>query len=468
MLNSTHLLEPKLLFAGDGEAESPCVGLTKYGPRGLSTDSDSHLWIGVGFIGSTRSISMARELLESMKLPIVPKEEKPWNMTFPGLGRDSPLRFSLCFRKEWEKQFTKDEIDVIDQLTHKGERVENLLQIIDRKLQIISEKETPPHITIISIPEEIENKCLERNSTVALLKTKTGEDFHNRIKVYGMKWNTPTQVIRSRTLLFKGTQDKSMMAWNLAVGILYKSQKGHPWKISKLEKDTCYVGVSFYREFEGKNEYRRTSMAQIFLDTGESFVLRGDKFEWNNDRLSNTPHLDQAGAKRLVQQVLEQYHENRGTYPSRLVIHKSSNYWPEEKEGFLEGARRTENIDLITVMDTPIRFFRSGEFATLRGTLIRLPEINECLLYTTGYVGIWGTFPGYGIPRPLLIRAANDDVDLTTVSKEILSLTKLDWNNTFVYRRKPVTLAVSMRVGKILSESEAKNIRIDPHYYFYM
>lgn len=468
MLSALHLPEPSLIFAGDGEAQNPCVGLTKYGPRRLGTDSDSHLWIRVGFIGGGRSLSMAKEFLESMNFPIVPEKERLWRITFPGLGKDSPLRFSLCFQKEWEKQFTKEETDTICQQSHRGERVEKMLQIIDRKLQIISEKETPPHIVVISIPEKIENKCMDRNRTVALLKTKTGEDFHNRIKVYGMKWNMPTQVIRSRTLRFEGTQDKSLMAWNLAVGILYKSQRGHPWKISRLEKDTCYVGVSFYREFEEKSEYKRTCMAQVFLDTGESFVLRGDKFEWRNGKFPNSPHLDQIGAKKLIEQVLDQYYANRGTYPSRLVIHKSSNYWLEEKEGFLEAAGELEHVDLITFSESPIRFFRPDEFATLRGTLVRLPDRNECLLYTTGYVGIWGTFPGIGTPKPLLIRAASDEADLTTICNEILSLTKLDWNSTNLYSRKPVTLAVSERVGRILSESEAKNIRIDPHYYFYM
>ncbi|HEC91442.1 MAG TPA: hypothetical protein ENI51_00350 [Candidatus Atribacteria bacterium] len=469
MLSAFHLPEPKLLFANDGEAESPCVGLTKYGPRGLSSDPKYHRWIGVGFIGSAKSISLSKNLLESMNnFSIPPKREKPWNITFPGLGIDSPLRFSLCFRREWETEFAKNEIKSIYQLRSKGEKVEKLLQVIDKKLQIISEKETPPNVVIISIPEEIEKVCTEKDTKAVLLKTKTGEDFHNRIKVYGMRWHMPTQIIRPRTLYFRGTQDKSMVAWNLAVGILYKSQKGHPWKISKLEKDTCYVGISFYREFLGKKEYKRTSMAQIFLDTGESFVLRGDPFEWKSRSKPNSPHLDRIRAKKLIEKVLKQYHENRGNYPSRLVVHKSSNYWPEEKEGFFEGTENLEKIDLVTITESPIRFFRPGKFATLRGTLVKLPGNTEYLLYTTGYVGTWGTFPGYGTPRPLLIRIVNEDADPIVISKEILSMTKLDWNNTFIYRRKPVTLAVSMRVGRILSESEAKNIKIDPHYYFYM
>jgi len=63
----------------------------------------------------------------------------------------------------------------------------------------------------------------------------------------------------------------SDIAWNLAVGLLYKAQKGHPWKLAEFELDTCYAGISFYKE--RTTNLSKAAMAQVFLDSGESFIF---------------------------------------------------------------------------------------------------------------------------------------------------------------------------------------------------
>ena len=95
-------------------------------------------------------------------------------------------------------------------------------------------------------------------------------------------------------------------------------------------------------------------------------------------------------------------------------------------------------------------------------------QSKDIYLYTTGFFPSIKTFPGISIPRPVLVRPELADSGIDKICQEIISLTKLDWNNTFPYRRFPVTLSISRKVGNILSESEAKNVQIDPHYYYYM
>lgn len=284
-----------------------------------------------------------------------------------------------------------------------------------------------------------------------------------------MKYKIPTQLIRPDTLLFKGTQEKSIVFWNLAAGMLYKSQKGYPWKLTQLEENTCYVGISFFKERDDNREYTRASMAQVFLDTGESFILRGDPFEWKNIQFPNSPHLSQEGAEELIKKVLEQYKLVRGNLPERLVIHKSSNYWDEELEGFLVASGKINSKDFITIQTTNRRFYRVGKYGVLRGTLISTQDMTEHYLYTTGFVPCINTYPGLGVPIPILIRCKIQDSDIKKICQEILAFTKLDWNNTFIYRKDPVTLSVSRKVGKVLAETMAKKIEyLDPHYYYYM
>jgi hypothetical protein len=462
-----YIPEPKLMFM-KGEALNPTVGLIKYGPRFSSVDEKKHKWIKVGIIWSSKSISQTLSFFEEMKFTIVPMEIKPWRIPFPSLNEDSPLLFSLSCQPQWQKRITVDEIITIKKEKSRNKRIEAVLELIGNKIKVIYEK-SPPEIIVISLPEEIEELCTDPKMDNPLIKLANEDDFHHRIKVYGMKYKMPTQIIRSRTFLLKATQEKSEIAWNLAVGILYKSQKGYPWKLTSLEENTCYLGISFYKENEEKKKYMRASMAQLFLDSGESFILRGDSFEWDEKKnKTKTPHLSKENAKKLIQQVLKQYKEVRGCLPNRVVIHKTSTYWDDEFEGFQEGSKGIEAKDFITIHPSNIKFYRTESHPVLRGTLISAPNMEEHYLYTTGFVPCLDTYPGFAIPRPLRIRTKIADSPIQKICEEILSFTKLDWNNTFIYRKLPITIAVSRKVGRVLAESEAKNIEIDPHYYFYM
>ena len=468
MFTTHYLNEPKLLFNKNGESFNPCVGLIKYGPRFAGDKDISHRKFKIGIIGSAGSISQTRYLFESFEFKIPPKNEiKPWKIPFPGLNENTPLKFSFIFDPSWEKRINNNDIQQIKEKWTNKERAECAIDIIKEKMETIYGKESPPDLILISIPKEIFELCTDNKLIKPQIKIGD-DDFHNRIKLLAMKVGIPTQLIRPETLIFKKTQEKCLIAWNLVVGILYKCQRGHPWKLTYLEDNTCYVGISFFKE-KGKIT-RRASMAQIFLDTGESFVLRGDSFNWTDRKHPNAPHLSKENAVKIMESVLKQYRINKdGQSPSRIVIHKSSNFWDEELEGFTES---TENIpirDFITLLKSDIRFFRDGTYPILRGTLIETKNNSENFLYTSGFVPNLETYPGYSIPTPLNIKPFKMDSDIITVSKEIISFTKLDWNSTSVYKKYPVTIQVARRVGDVMSESLAQKMEdLDPHYYYYM
>lgn len=467
-LKASYIQEPMLFFNKGGLAKTPCFGLLKYGPRSFpNVDSEFQL-IKVGVIGTRKSISLLTNLFDEMREPIIPKNIKPWRLPFPGLSKYSPLKFSICLDRSWTQTIVFNEIDKFNDIEDKNDKIEYILEVIENKMRNITSKETPPNIIVICIPGEVENEFSKFGLKKPLIKLDNHDDFHNRIKVYGMKDHIPTQLIRWTTLIHKGTQDKATLAWNLAVGILYKAQRGHPWKLAKLEENTCYVGVSFYKEFDKDKPYLRTSLAQVFLDTGESFILRGDKFEWTNRKWENSPHLNEEDAAKLIEKVVNQYIQIRSQKPLRIVLHKSSNYWDDEFEGFKSACGEIQYKDFITIQDTIVRFFRPDKYSIMRGTLISIDNCEDYYLFTTGFVPSLKTYPGLSIPKPVVVRPKILDSQIYDVCEEILALTKLDWNNISPYRRRPVTMDISERVGHILAESEAKNIKIDSHYYFYM
>lgn len=465
--NSTHIEEPSLKFDG-GESKDPRTGLIKYGPRTPAV-GEEHKVAKIGIVGSAFSISGIEELLHQMKSEIPPEDAgERWNPPFPGLGKDSPLKLSLDVQKRWREKISDEEIQEVEQQPNRKEKVKKAVEIFEKKIELIYGKESPPDVIMVSIPERIYETCTFSKSGDAKIQSDD-IDFHNRIKLIGMKKGIPTQLVKPKTLKREKTQDDSDIAWNLAVGILYKSRKGHPWKLTELETGTCYVGISFYKE---KNKDRtRTSMAQVFLETGESFVLRGDPIEDEKKGPGNN-HLTTEDAENLVEKVLEQYEDIKGHSPSRLVIHKTSYFWEDEKEGFLQGASDIEEKDFVTIHDrTSFRAFAgNNDYPVVRGTLTSHESRNQFYLFTVGYIPSLQTYPGHRVPAPIRIIPDEDvnDSSYKEIADEILSFTKLDWNTSHFCRKMPVTTVVSDSVGDILSEATSQDIDIDPHYYFYM
>lgn len=467
--NITRIDEPELEFR-EGTSKDPRAGLVKHGPRTPSNRS-VHKVINVGIIGSAKTISGVERLFVDMRNTIFPEDldekgMKRWKPPFPGTGENSPLDFSICTKKEWREPFTPEELEEITKIDSIDGRVEAALSKVREKIKIIYGRESPPDIVIVSIPEELNDACTSSDEKKPKIQG-SNTDFHNRIKLQGIDIGIPTQLIRPETLRGEGTQDKSHVAWNLGVGLYYKARQGHPWKMTELEEGTCYVGISFYEERSNANI--RPAMAQVFLDTGESFILRGDPLgSSENNRKS---FMNKEEAYQLISSVLKQYNDYRKRDPQRLVVHKTSNFRSEEREGIKEAAENIDYFDLITIRgDHPIRFFGPRDYPILRGSLICPPGEREYYLYTKGYIPALGTYPGPRVPKPLVIQPDEElcHSSIEKISEEILAFTKLDWNTSHFCRKFPVTIEVSKSVGSILAEAKAQDIEIDPHYYFYM
>ena len=463
-----YLEEPSLMFGNDGIALDPRIGLVKYGPR-TPTGEPHHISMKIGLIGDLSSITEIQRFFKLMRNRILPEINllQKWKMPFPGLGVDSPLNMSINVQKRWRQIFFPDEIGKFLKYTDKNQMIVDFIQYVESKIDIIYGKESPPDVIIICIPESIYRKCVSQYALKEKIQTQES-DFHNLIKVNSIIRKIPTQLIHPNTIKQKATQDMSDIAWNLTVGLLYKSQKGHPWKLTELEENTCYAGISFYIE-RGTN-LTKAAMAQVFLDTGESFILRADRI--NEIKGRRKTHLSYEDSVNVTNQIIKQYMDVRGHPPQRLVIHKSSNFWDEEREGISNAASKIPLLDLITIREiNPIRLLSSGQYPVLRGTLLIPPDRYEYYLYTTGYNPTLATYQGHRIPKPLVVKPDLNycSSSIYSICKEILAFTKLDWNSSHFSKKMPVTLEISRSVGQILAEVKARKIeKIDPHYYYYM
>jgi Piwi domain. len=290
----------------------------------------------------------------------------------------------------------------------------------------------------------------------------------------------PVQIILEDTLTGKkkSIQDLSMQAWNFVVANYYKNG-GTPWALKVKDKDTCFIGISFHKALNGESNQMRASLAQAFNYEGKGLIFIGDQFEWDSE-VTNTPapHLTYGYAKDLVKRIIKQYSDYNRHQPSRVVIHKTTDYWDSfinkdyaEVEGLKDGIHDVLGddcqIDLVAIKESKIRLLRNeGIYPVMRGTLLEIDKVTG-VLYSTGYIPYYEGFPGVHIPNPIEIHIYDGESTLRKVCEEILALTKMNFNNCNYYDRLPITVKFARKVGEIVQYLD-DGIVPPNKYYFYM
>lgn len=494
--------EPKLVF-GDGQNHiDQKTGLTLFGPC-MPTEPGSKvpLSIRVGIIGSGQTVDLARGWIERCKQGIDGSQEQPTlRPAFPGF--ESVFGCDIIPLKQWEEVIPQKDMLSISNMVPFGRRVAEAAKLFTDRLRNLSEREPRPNVVICALPQEIVDSCgskkggqgrvrltrderqlkkiIEYNRKVGqqtlfpLDEVELGladflpeaSDLRRMLKAEAMEIGIATQLAKPSTFTGKEpsqrlVQDDATRAWNFCVALYYKGG-GFPWKMLDARQGTCYVGISFYKEKGGRT---RTSLAQVFTHTGEGLVLRGDRFAWD-ERRGKSPHLSGDSAFKLLTEALNLYKRQMGQAPSRLVVHKSSRYWSDELAGFKRATSEIGKADFVAFGERGIRFLRKGAYPPLRGTVVELTQGNY-LMYTRGYVPYYETYPGLRIPQPLEILEHHGDSDADTICREILGLTKMNWNNADLSIREPITLEFAREVGRILAHVE-EEVNPRPQYFFYM
>ncbi|MFW9917266.1 MAG: hypothetical protein ACFFGZ_16800 [Candidatus Thorarchaeota archaeon] len=494
--------EPNLLFGGNTATSDPIFGILQYGPYSSFEEGEvDFLTVRLGIIGSEECIEKLIDFLNGIIEPISPNNVTTGIFGFPGLGKDSPLRMQIRTPLGLQEPIPQDLLEAALSEPSIHGRLQRTFALYEQRILKLSAKEPRPMVVLCALPKEIFTKCKRPGMKIdrlifrerkfkpkkrnwIFIDEKEEEihyfgdyDFHNALKLVAMKANLPTQLIKYTTWE-KGlipiedrprskVQDPVTVAWNFAVALYYKA-RGVPWKFTKLTDETLYAGIEFFQEIS-EEERVRASMARIFLDTGESFILRGEAFRWEPDqkKRERSPHLTSDQAEQLTQAILDQYYDHRNSYPNRVVIHKSSNFNSDELAGFRNKTRSIKACDFITIIDTPVRFYRDGKNPIVRGTVVSGKK--DHYLFTTGYCPTLLKYVGKGVPEPLLIRPFYQSNSIKKICEEIMALTKLDWNTVSYNKRLPVTLSIADRVGEILSEPRAKELTEPAYEYrFYM
>jgi len=447
-LKADWLEEPKLLFCNGSLHENPKVGIPLYGPRSFGTARHRDE-VHIGFIGEGEPIQSVQNYIAACSEGIA---GEAYHYSFPGCTPEIGYRFAPRIAAGLAEKITQTEKSSLLRITNKKERFELALALLLDKLKLLSERDHPLDYVLVVFGEELFGAV--HSAQYGGEHGPIHRDLRRAFKAGAMRFKKPTQLFRESTTgdssAARMLDNPATRAWNLFTSMYFKAG-GLPWSPYGLRHSTCYVGVSFYRPL-GEPSSIRTSVARAFDENGEGLVLRGQKFEWDEEKMGKSPHLPAEHAAKLIEDVLSLYKADRHEQlPQRVVVHKTSAFDPAERDGFSAALSKVGEFDLVSVSPTSsVRLLRTGSYPPLRGTVLNIEK--EHYLYTTGYMPVITAFPHGHVPSPLRIVDHIGDTATTEILHEILVLSKMNWNSANMDGLLPITVTFSRIVGDILRE----------------
>jgi hypothetical protein len=495
--------EPKLLFGGNGVSVDSKTGIERFGPYQTVTSP-----VRVGVIGTASGIDAFKQYLECARRRVTPGRNArgrfydSWVFPdFPGADLANSFRTEFLTDTALQRSIPEEFFNKAIQSANVSTKLRQVTELVVKELGALADADPEPNVVVVVMPPSVERECANVGAAVRRTKViltpgkkltrrferdrqRTGQEFfpfdfretleegqkgfwniHHALKAHAMRFAIPTQLVWENRLHRLGlTQDSASMAWNFFTALYYKAGNV-PWLLQHVPPNTCYVGVSFHQESPLKDAATQTSLAQVFSGSGEGLVLKGQRAVVDKKR-DRKPHLDETGAEQLLKQAIDLYTQHHGSKPSRVVLHKSSRYWPEELTGFKKALGEIYRYDFLTLERLDTRFMRLGKEPPLRGTVITLAPRHH-VVFSVGYIPYLATYPGFRIPNPLEIVEHHGESPTELICQEILALTKLNWNSCSFASSDPITLLFARTVGRILTELPA-DVTPQTKYKFYM
>lgn len=492
-MKSLFLEEPELEF-GTGRHIDIRFGIMNNGPLDFGSRLAPHQ-VNLGIVGSAESIEGVRLWLERCRKEISAKTskenaDKPSNQPnlfprFPGYAPETGFRSTIIMEDNLCRDLPKRAIVEVAGLPSRSERIERSVDLFMEEIRYLAQN-TAAKVIVCAVPmgmldamqpgEAVDEDEEEEDITPDVAGTQI--DFHDMLKARSMQlYRKPVQIMlpstydeskrtkQKRTGRRRELQDEATRAWNIHTALYYKAD-GIPWRLPRESTDltVCYVGISFYRSLDGTALL--TSVAQVFNERGEGVVVRGGSATVSKE--DRQVHLPEETSYQLLKDALTRYREVHKTSPARVVMHKSSQFDAGERAGF-KAALNEERVatwDFLWISDSATRLYRAGVYPPLRGTLLIL-DSAEMVLYARGSVEFFETYPGKYVPVPLRLRCDDTERTQIVLAREVLALTKMNWNNTQFDGAEPVTLRASRQCSRVLRYC-SQGLPIEPRYSFYM
>lgn len=487
--------EPLLTFGHHQKTIDPRDGLTLFGPF----TRDKINYCSIGIIGTSEGRQRVIRWLERIQKPIFSKDGDIARPYFPGL--EAAFEFEINFDAIVQLDVDKAQIDTYLKYSDSYQRVHNLSNCyVEQLLRYIKEEETPVLVWFVVIPDDIytygrpksvipksegnigigikgkysrTTPSLFSEYTVLQEAYKYEINFHNQLKTKLLKVGIVTQIIKESTIAYrdfhingKPIRDlekfESAIAWSLSTTLYYKTG-GLPWKLGEVRDGVCYVGLVYKKD--EKDEKSACCAAQMFLDSGDGLVFRGNVGPWYNPETKEF-HLSEESAYQLLSRALDTFYAKNSRYPNQLFIHARTYFDKDEWRGFETAAKDKSQVIGVRIRDEgAFKLYREFAYPVPRGMVFTVDKRNA-FLWTKGFVPRIQTVFGLETPNPLSIEITNGQEDIAIVCKDVLSLTKLNYNACIYGDGIPVTLRFANAIGEILTAGPTEGIEVLPFKHY--
>jgi hypothetical protein len=472
------LEEPELEF-GSGRHVDIRFGIMDYGPHDYGHEL-APTEVRVGVTGVPEHVELANTFLEKCRAEIPGPETNQPNLRprFPGFNRETGFYSTVVLSDKLTRTIPPRLFDDLRRTNDANQLVRGSVELVLAELEYLHRNERPD-VLLFVVPQPLVD-ILSPDLRPAVPTGQALIDFRDMLKAAAMhlpplQLMLPSTADPSRARRAKRgkktqrLQDEATRAWNLHTALYYKA-RGRPWRLPRDlgQFATCFVGISFYHALDRSSVM--TSMAQVFDERGDGVIVQGGRAELSkHDR---TPHLNESDAHDLLRQALLQYRATHGTLPARVAIHKTSSFMHDELAGFRAAVtdERIDRMDAVSLSDhTTRRVFRYGAYPPIRGTMASLDD-RDHLLYSRGSVEFYATYPGLYVPQPLLFRCEEVEQGPKQIARELLGLSKLNWNHTQFDGSMPITIVAARKVGEILkyADADGEDRPIAARYSHYM
>ncbi|MBI2080076.1 hypothetical protein HYT84_04890 [Candidatus Micrarchaeota archaeon] len=479
--------EPTLEFRYGQISENPHDGLALFGP--FDADSaDSPKRINYGLLGTEEGIAAFKNWVLFMTKPILPKKEvngkepnkRLWPL-FPGF--EVAFNCALSEKPAWSVELEKDTLIKASRYNDSNKRTYFVAGEFIKAISTIDKRQGDCKVIICIVPDEVWKNCRPNsvpedswgnrvlkkyrvamaegqetlNPEIDPLVYKLSTDFRRQLKARVMKYKVPIQIIRESTLepypdkkeKQRGLTPAQDRAWNISTTLYYKAG-GKPWRLATAREGVSYIGITFKKAELSKNNKTACCAAQMFLDSGDGVVFLGEKGPWYSPE-DRQFRLSKKAAKELIKGVLKNYRELDGKPLKEIFIHSRSEISEEEFEAYKEACPEGTKVIGIRIRSEyrGFRLYRPGKKPIIRGTFFKINE-KSGYLWGSGFKPKLGTYDGWEVPVPLKIDIQHGEAGIEEVAKDILGLTKLNYNACKLGDSEPVTILFSNAVGEIL------------------
>jgi hypothetical protein len=491
--------EPELAFAHGQFAIDPRDGLTLFGPHTLKSVPAGR----IGLIGSAQGNARSLQWLSAIQKPVYSLDKDVARPFFPGFES----AFSLKLNLEHIVSLNIDEKKLTQYLHYEDshQRIHNLANLFaDLLVKYKDEEEVPVTVWLVTIPDDIYTygrpkskipKAPENiktgikdkySRTAAMLFEDQNElqeaykyelDFHNQLKAKLLKHRIVTQVVRESTIAFRDFKNKygqpirdlvkfeSAIAWNIGTTLYYK-MGGTPWKLARVRERVCYIGLVYKRLETSVDKRIACCAAQMFLDSGDGLVFRATTGRWYNDE-TNEYHLNEQAAFDLLDKAITTYCEkNNQQPPAQIFIHAKTFFNDEEWGGFMRAAGgRTSLVGVRIRTDSHFKLYRQFKYPAPRG-LVFIEDARRAFLWSKGFIPKIETVVGLETPNPLSVDIVKGEENIQVVCRDVLMLTKLNYNSCMYGDGLPVTLRFADSIGEIMTAGPVNEISVLPFKHY--